>query len=121
MFLAGEATEETFAEMANEHSIDGGSNTNGGLYTGLTQDTSFVPEFMEWYLDESRQVGDTGVVRTDYGYHIMYFSGSEPIWKTGVETMALSQWGTEMITTANEKWPMEVNFKGIVLGPVELG
>lgn len=120
-FLAGEATEEAFAEMANEHSIDGGSNTNGGLYSGLKQDTNFVPEFMEWYLDESRQVGDTGVVRTDYGYHIMYFSGSEPIWKTGVETMALSEWGTEMITTANEKWPMEVNFKGIVLGPVELG
>ena len=29
---AGAATEDSFAELANEYSADGGSNTNGGLY-----------------------------------------------------------------------------------------
>jgi hypothetical protein len=31
--------------------------------------------FNDWCFDPDRQVGDTGIVETSYGYHIMYFSG----------------------------------------------
>ena len=34
-----------------------------------------VEAFQDWSLDESRKTGDTGIVETDYGYHIMYFVG----------------------------------------------
>ena len=70
----GEATEESFAELANTYSTDGGSNTNGGLYEEVYPG-QMVTEFNDWCFDDSRAVGDTGIVKTSYGYHIMYFSG----------------------------------------------
>ena len=71
---AGEATEDTFAALANEKSTDPGSNTNGGLYENIYPG-QMVPTFEDWCFDASRKYGDTGIVETDYGYHIMYYVG----------------------------------------------
>ena len=71
---SGEATEESFAAMANERSDDG-DGTNGGLYRYVGLNTGYVETFENWAADEARQVGDTGIVETAYGYHIMYFVG----------------------------------------------
>lgn len=70
---AGDATEESFATLANEHSKDTGSNTNGGLYEDI-RPGDMVEEFNDWCFDETRKAGDTGLVQTTYGVHIMYFS-----------------------------------------------
>ena len=35
-----------------------------------------VANFNDWCFDASRQPGDHGIVETEYGYHIMYFSGT---------------------------------------------
>lgn len=35
----------------------------------------FVPEFESWAYDPSRKVGDMGIVKTTYGYHVMGFLG----------------------------------------------
>ena len=32
-----------------------------------------VTSFEEWVYDETRQPGDTGIIESDYGYHIMYY------------------------------------------------
>ena len=34
-----------------------------------------VPEFEEWCYDEARKEGDTGIVKTAYGYHVMKLTG----------------------------------------------
>ena len=34
-----------------------------------------VTNFNDWCFDESRQAGDTGIVESDYGYHVMYYVG----------------------------------------------
>lgn len=73
-FLAGDKTEETFAALAEEKSEDGGSNTNGGLYSGVLKGQMVAP-FEDWCFAEDRQPGDTDIVKTSYGYHVMYFSG----------------------------------------------
>ena len=65
-------TEDNFAALANEYSADGGSNTNGGLYEDFDTAT-MVAEFTDWSFDPARVHGDTGIVKTAYGYHIMYF------------------------------------------------
>lgn len=79
-WTAGEATEDSFAALANEHSEDGGSNTTGGLYEDVTDDGTYVEEFTGWCMEEGRKVGDTGIVRTTYGYHIMYCAGVDEAW-----------------------------------------
>ena len=38
-----------------------------------------MENFKNWYLDESRQPGDTGIVQSEYGYHIMYFVGNSEL------------------------------------------
>lgn len=77
----GEATEDSFAVMANDLSEDPSSNTNGGLYEKVYPG-QMVTAFNDWCFDESRKVGDTGVVETSYGYHVMYFVGDNvPYWQ----------------------------------------
>ena len=45
-----------------------------------------VQEFNDWVFDPERKTGDTGIVKTTYGYHIMYFvSNSIPAWKSSVD------------------------------------
>lgn len=71
---SGEATEDSFAALAKEKSTDPGSVENGGLYENVYPG-QMVPAFNDWCFDESRKPGDTGIVETNYGYHVMYFSG----------------------------------------------
>ncbi len=70
---SGEATEDSFAALAMKESTDG-SKYDGGLYTEVYQG-QMVTEFNDWCFDSARQPGDTGVVDTQYGAHVMYFSG----------------------------------------------
>ncbi len=65
-------TEDNFAALANEKSDDPGSNTTGGLYEDFDAAT-MVAEFTAWSFDPTRAYGDSGIVKTDYGYHIMFF------------------------------------------------
>ena len=70
---AGEATEESFAALANEKSADG-DGLSGGLYENVYPG-QMVPSFEDWTYDAARKTGDTGIVESDYGYHVMYFVG----------------------------------------------
>ena len=72
-YLAGEQTEEAFAALAQEHSADNAEE--GGLYENITPNM-MVDTFDAWCYDVTRQPGDTGIVETEYGYHVMYFVGS---------------------------------------------
>lgn len=74
---SGEATEKSFSALVTAHTDDPGSVETGGLYEDITSESNYVPEFLEWALD-SHKVGDTGIIKTDYGYHIMYYVGSDP-------------------------------------------
>ena len=67
-YLAGEKTKDSFEEIAKKNTAD-----SSVFYTGITSDTNFVAEFKDWVLDADRKVGDTGIVQTDYGYHVMYY------------------------------------------------
>jgi hypothetical protein len=63
---------EKFKELVTEHSEDTGSKTNGGLYEDIKRG-DMVPQFDEWVFDSTRKAEDLGIVRTDYGYHIIRF------------------------------------------------
>ena len=76
----GEKTEDAFAALAVENSTDSNASS-GGLYTGIYRG-QMVSEFEDWCFDPARQAGDTGIVQTSYGYHVMYFvsTSENPYW-----------------------------------------
>ena len=97
---SGEATEDSFAALALKESTDG-SKYDGGLYTEVYQGR-MVTEFNDWCFDAARQSGDTGVVDTQYGSHVMYFSGVNAArWQTQVaanlRTEAYTAWEEDLV------------------------
>ena len=103
-YLAGEQTEDAFAALATEHSTDTGSAENGGLYTGVYPG-QMVAAFNDWCFDASRQSGDTGIVATDYGYHVMYFVGSEdyPYWQEIAASRLASEKNAELTENVDKQ------------------
>ena len=118
-FLEDKGDEAAFGELAKTKSLDSGSGSNGGLYTKLTTKTNFVESFKNWYLDESRQKGDTGIVKSEHGYHIMYFCGSRPIWKYEGSIMLLSEKVTKALEDAEAKFPLTADYTKIMVGTTE--
>ena len=118
-FLAGEQTVERFAELAEEHSQDPGSNQNGGLYEGVTEG-EMVQAFNDWCFDEARQVGDTGIVKTEYGYHVMYFCGSTPLWQQYVQSDYISEKTSDLADQIVAQYPLTVQYGDILLTLSEL-
>ena len=76
-YLAGDKTEEAFAELAVKHSEDSNA-ADGGIYEDVPMG-QMVPEFEGWSLAEGRKAGDVGIVETEFGYHIMYFSSFDEL------------------------------------------
>ncbi|GGB70370.1 peptidylprolyl isomerase [Flavobacterium suaedae] len=62
------ANPDSFADLAKENSDDTGSVNNGGVYDDVYKG-QMVPEFDKFVFDNP--VGKTGVVETDYGFHVI--------------------------------------------------
>ena len=118
-WLSGDKTEDSFATLANENSADTGSNTNGGLYSGVTEG-QMVEALNDWCFDSSRQVGDYGIVKTQYGYHIMYFCGSQLLWESQAESDLLAQLSNDFINNAVEAADVKIDYSAIKLGFVDM-
>ncbi len=118
---SGAATEESFGELANTYSKDGGSNTTGGLYEKVNIDASYVEPFRSWAVDATRKIGDTAIVETDFGYHIMYFVSGEDYFTYQVAEQLIAQRIQDMLKAAQEVHPMEVNYKKILLHTPKFG
>ena len=117
-WLAGEHTEESFAKLATEKTEDGGSKSSGGLYTD-TLKGKMVKEFEDWCFYESRKTGDYGLVKTSYGYHVMYFVDAEEGWIRTCTSGAKSQKASEMIDELAKNTPVDVNYKKISLAELK--
>ena len=118
-YLAGEATEDSFAALANEKSEDPGSNTNGGLYEDMYKGKMVEP-FENWCFDANRQYGDTGLVRTSYGYHVMFYVGSSLVWDQYAREDLIAEWANNLVMENMEKHPMTVDYNVMQLGYVDM-
>lgn len=70
----GEKSEDSFAALVPDNTDDTASASNGGLYEDITKNY-MVEEIDAWLWEEGRKAGDCEIVKTDYGYHIVYFVG----------------------------------------------
>lgn len=89
-------TEDNFAALAASNSADTGSKNNGGLYENIKQG-QMVPTFNDWIFDSNRKPGDTGIVQSTYGYHVMYFvnASNRTSWQADCATAVAQQKFTE--------------------------
>ena len=96
---AGEATEESFAALATANTEDTGSMYTGGLYENVYVG-QMVEEFENWCFDAARKPGDTGVVETTYGAHVMYYVGENlPYWQYEVKSNLMGTAYNEWLST----------------------
>jgi hypothetical protein len=105
---AGDATEESFAALATKYSDDDGSLATGGLYEDINEDTNFVEPFKTWALAD-HEPGDTEIVETEYGYHIMYYSSTDELTyrdaliSATLKNEALEKWYNETVDAVTVK------------------
>ena len=111
--------EDGFAVLAEAYSDDPGSASNGGLYEDVYVGQMVEP-FENWCFDASRQVGDYGIVKTSYGYHIMYFVGSDYVWYITAEGDMMTEKGNEFLQSVLDAHPAEIDYSVIELGVVDL-
>lgn len=109
-FKADGGDEKKFAELAEKHSSDMGSAFNGGLYEDVPKGR-MVEEFENWLFDDSRKVGDCEIVKTDYGYHIMYFVGEgRTVWESGIYNKLLSDKFSDIAKDYSKEYKVEVDY-----------
>ena len=97
----GDATEDSFAALANKESDDG-DGTTGGLYEDVYPG-QMVTNFNDWCFDESRKPNDTGIVESTYGYHVMFYVGdSETLYRDYMVT-------NDKLTEEMEAWQTALN------------
>lgn len=110
---SGAKTEDSFAALAKEKSKDTGSAADGGLISGITANSNYVESFRNWATDSSRKVGDTGIIESEYGYHIMFYSGKDYAWKSTIRSTKSSEDFEKKLTEleGSDEYKLEKNDK----------
>lgn len=107
-FNKTDKSEYEFAKLAEQYSTDSASTSSGsndsfgGLYEIVTLG-QMVPDFEKWSIDDSRKYGDTGIVKSDYGYHIMFFINDCPEYQSKIIAQIKSYRLSNMIDKAEIK------------------
>jgi len=98
-YLAGEKTQEAFEKLGEEKTDD--SNV---VYEGVAKG-DMVEAFENWIFDEARTAGETGIVETEYGYHVMFFIGDGKLaWENTAHSGVLNDLFTDWVETNAETY-----------------
>lgn len=105
-FNSGDKSEYSFAMLAELNSDDVASTSSGanGLFGGLYEGVplgQMVEEFEDWSMDSSRKYGDTAIVKSTHGYHIMFFVDSAPSYMAQLKSDMKNDKLNEMIENAD--------------------
>ena len=100
-YEAGTLTKEKFEEH-------GKVTHDGNVFYEDVATGDMVEEFEDW-LFKAGKVGEVGLVKTEYGYHIMYYMGEKDI--TGWERDAHNGAASEDLDTWYENLGIKVNFQ----------
>ena len=107
-FNKTDKSEYEFAKLAEQYSTDSASTSSGSndSFGGLCESVTLgqmVPDFEKWSIDDSRKYGDTGIVKSDYGYHIMFFINDCPEYQSKIIAQIKSDRLSNMIDKAEIK------------------
>ncbi len=109
---AGEATAASFGALATEFSEDGAAE---GLYENVLKG-DMVDSFNDWIFADDRAVGDTGIIESDYGIHVMYMDGfGMPAWRLEAETAMASASFSAARAEMAEKYAVTVDSAALAM------
>ena len=111
-------TEATFAELAYRNSQDAGTAHRGGGYFGIRKG-QLCPELDAWVFDAARVPGDTEILRTELGIHLVYFCGTTPIREAKAKADVQARLYDELAEKARANAALTVQYGSIVLPPAE--
>ena len=110
--------ERAFADLAHWYSQDTFSALDGGAYRRVEKG-QLTGEIGDWCFDPERQPGDTAVINGSDGVHILYFSGKEAVSQVKAAQQSQKDAQAEQISSAKERYPIEVSYGDIVLPEAE--
>lgn len=105
-YNSGDKTKDAFEALGMKYTDD------SSVFYYNVQKGKMVEEFENWIYDPARKAGDTAVIKTEYGYHVMYFlgDGAESWAATSIESQAASEltalkttWATQYKVSENTK------------------
>ena len=114
-YQAGAKTEDAFAELAKANSEDNAAD--GGLYQSIYPG-QMIDTFNEWIFDTARKPGDTGIVETTYGYHVMYFvkqNGQQ--WSANIRNILANEAYAAYLKEQASQQPFTLNNLGLRFVP----
>lgn len=110
--------EDTFAELANDHSLDTGTAVTGGLYCNVRKG-QLEENLDRWCFDAERQPGDVTILESSLGLHLVYFGGAEESGIARAREEVLTRKQAEMLSAAAESYPVLCIYSRMVLGQPE--
>lgn len=119
LWEAGNWTLEEFIALVAVYSDDQSTNYAGGLYADIVKG-DMEESFNSWCFSADRKPGDYGLVKTRYGYHILYFVEAEDIWLAESRSALIRQEGQKLVDEVLSRYEMTVDYKKIVLAEVSL-
>lgn len=112
-------TEQNFAVLANQTSQDEGSRLNGGLYSAVSQG-QMLSQLDSWLFDGARQPGDTVILESELGVHVLYYSGKVEDTPEHTRLSRLTGMAQQRIQAALETTPPEYDYGKMRLPQVDL-
>lgn len=113
-YLAGELTKDAFEKLGEEYTAD-----SSVFYEGVKEGT-MEDNFNDWlfslgdYEGVERKIGDTGLVETSYGWHIMYYNGDgHEYWYECAKSDFISAEMEDWFEAKSEEFKVTVNDKAI--------
>ena len=106
---AGEATENSFAALADKYNNTLYISEKGGLLEGVDA-RSLETDMSRWLTDDARTYGDTSVYTTSNGtmtYVFYYIGEGDPLWKIDIKDILSSDIKTEYVSSLSEGLTVE--------------
>jgi hypothetical protein len=117
----GGGTEMYLAELAEQFSDDNSSRSNGGLFTDLTTEEELDETFKAWFSDSNRTAGDSDLIKSQHGYHIVYFCDSVDQWRYASRQRIQNQISSELLEQSQTLHPAQIQYDQIHIAQVSLG
>lgn len=108
-FITNGKNEDAIKKLAEKYSDDNGSSSNGGLVYDIEYE-KFDKEMNDWLFNENRKEGDYKILKTSYGYHLVYFiSKGEPSYKISIKSILIDEKIQKVIDDILKKYPLSNN------------